>query len=41
MFLMFSGGIEVEPWLKMSCPFFRKALEVPFLKEVTKNVHEN
>ena len=23
------------------CSFFRRALEVPFLKEVTKNVHEN
>ena len=23
------------------CPFLRKALEVLFLKEVTKNVHEN
>ena len=22
-------------------PFFRRALEVPFLKDVTKNVHEN
>ena len=23
------------------CPFFRRALEVSFLKEVTKNVHDN
>ena len=23
------------------CPFSRRAVEVPFLKEVTKNVHEN
>ena len=23
------------------CPFFLRALEVTFLKEVTKNVHEN
>ena len=23
------------------CPFLRRALKVPFLKEVTKNVHEN
>ena len=23
------------------CPFFQRALEVLFMKEVTKNVHEN
>ena len=23
------------------CPFFRRALEMPLMKEVTKNVHEN
>ena len=40
------GGVAVgssappSKFLSM-CPFFRRALKVPFLKEVTKNVHEN
>ena len=29
-----------ESFLSM-CPFFQRALEVLFMKEVTKNVHEN
>ena len=44
--LLEQGGAEgssarpPESFLLM-CPFFRRALEVPFLKEITKNVHEN
>ena len=37
-------GVVSPPIPKVFCQcalFFRRALEVPFLKEVTKNVHEN
>ena len=34
------GSSAPQSFLSM-CPFFRRALEVPFLKDVTKNVHEN
>ena len=35
-----SSAPHRQSFLSM-CSFFRRALEVPFLKEVTKNVHEN
>ena len=35
-------GVVSPPQSFLSAgPFFRRALEMPFLKEVTKNVHEN
>ena len=39
-----TGGSPPPPSKKKflsMCPFFRRALEVSFLKEVTKNVHDN
>ena len=35
------GGSPARLKFFVNAPFFRTALEVPFLKEVTKNVHEN
>ena len=33
------GRQSLSSFLPM-CPLFRRALEIPFLEEVTKNVHE-
>ena len=34
-------GSSAHPKIFVDAPFFRGALEVPFLKEVTQYVHEN
>ena len=36
-----AGGSPARLKFFVNAPFFRRALKVPFLKEVTKNVHEN
>ena len=33
--------LPLPPIFFVNVSFFRRALEVPFLKEVTKNAHEN
>ena len=36
-----AGGLSVPTMFFVDVPFFRRAFEISFLKEVTKNVDEN